>query len=525
MNTVVTFFRENKINILFYFFASGFIFYLTRNYVDSADLIQYLSLAEQYQKLSLFEVANDFWSPLLSWLIIPLNYFIKNNLFAFKALQWILVNIGYLMLVYQCKKFTFSNAEKILIHFSIGVLFLSYGVCNGSPDLLYLDILVFILLLVQIKEQSWLTVALIGTGGGFLYLTKSFGIVFFALFILADFVFLKEKTWLNFKRFFVILFFFGLVSCTWILFLSKKNQEFTYSGAAVYNFSIMNPKINPNVFGEIKHPIDTLHFKSPPNHISTSAWQEPNKFGLPHWSPKNYIKHYLKVIFKNIISLAYYYFNSILFLSVSILLMLSTYRKRNNSTTISSPQILKKVVNQLFFSESHLMIAVKITTFLYLLILTQKRYLWINEVYLLTLILGTLEHLNTRIKQVFLLALFLMTLFSSTHELSPVFTSKLNTNWKTDPIVSALKKDNYSKKIVSDIQLGPEGYTVSCAISFESDIQNFGVCDPSQLQKLDFKGYFISEGNSAINPAVHPFLTFMCYSPELNCSLYMVNPA
>jgi hypothetical protein len=524
MNPIVDFFKANKFYISFFMFGSGLAFFLTRNYVDSADLIQYLSLAEQYQKLSWLDIANDFWSPLISWLIIPLNYITGDFLASFKILQWLLVNSGYWLIIFLFKNFSFSKKEKISIHFSIFMLLLSYGVSNGSPDLLYLNILLMIIVLLKSKHQTSIKAIAIGILGGLLYLSKSFGLVFFIIFLLADFIFSKEKNLISFKRIFITVIFFFIFSCAWIIILTKKNHRFTYSGAAEYNFAIMNPNVNPSVFGEIKHPIDSIHFKAPPNKFSNSAWQEPNKFLLAEWSPAMNLKHYSKVIFKNLISLVYYYFNFFVLLVVIFILLAVQIIGTNNTKEKNKIKAIKNAFSTVLFNEPIFVIAAIITSSLYILVLTQKRYLWINEICLLFLILCAIQNIKNRMKSILLPLLCFLILFSVTPDLINTLNSKLNTNWKNDSVVCAMKKDRYSDKIISDVGLGTDGYTLGCAIAFESKIQNFGVQKTSELKHLNYTGYFISEGNNTIKRNQFPLLEFMVYSVDLNCSLYKVKP-
>ena len=127
-------------------------------------------------------------------------------------------------------------------------------------------------------------------------------------------------------------------------------------------------------------------------------------------------------------------------------------------------------------------------------------------------------------KSILLPLLCFLIVFSVTPDLISTLNSKLNTNWKNDSVICAIKKYKYSDKIISDVGLGTDGYTLACAIAFESKIQNFGVQKTPELKHLNYTGYFISEGNNTIKRNQFPLLEFMVYSVDLNCSLYKVKP-
>ena len=523
MTPILKLVAKEKYLLAGYCFMAALLFFLTRNFVDSADLIQYFSLADQYRQLPLYEAANDFWSPFLSWLLIPFKYITGDYLSAFKTLQLLLCLKGFLLTLLIVEKFKLNFSEKVFFSVSSGIMFLGYGIFNGSPDLLYLDLLLFIIWIFNTEQTNTINATVLGISGGILYLSKSFGLVFFPVFLFAHFALLRKTNNTPFRFYLISFAAFIIIAAGWIFIISKKNHSFTYSGASVYNFTIMNPAINPDLFGEVKHPIDRAHFAPVPNRFAVSAWQEPNHFDLPKWSPCENIGYYLKVVFKNVLSLIYYYFSFFMLLFAAVFLWLLSARKKIRTEKKSLWSVFLELIAAINPGQAILLLAAAITTCLYVLVLTQKRYLWINEIGLLSVFFFVVRLLSAGKARIMFSLLCILVLVSFAKEFSTTYYSKLNNKWIKDPVFESLLDDRLYDRTISDIELGSQGYTVNSVLSFKSDKKNYGMLPLDSLQNSNYKGYFLSGGNHTINTSQFPFLKFIVYSSDLNCSLYKVD--
>ena len=194
MNRLFEFVRAEKIYLLFFLVGLLVVFYFTKNYVDSADLIQYLAISRTYSTLDAYAALNDFWSPMISWLIIPVTLFTDDELFSFKLLQSIFAFLAFVFLVRWSNLLSFSALIKSFFLFACGLFFLSCAFFNGSPDLLYL-VLVFVLFFIferSIKKGKMLIIP-ISSAGALLYFTKGFGFVFFVVLVLLFFILFRRK--------------------------------------------------------------------------------------------------------------------------------------------------------------------------------------------------------------------------------------------------------------------------------------------------------------------------------------------
>lgn len=521
MNSFKNFLSQEKYFLVGYLLFSMPVFFFTRCYIDSADLIQYLTLAKQYTQLPLRDCANEFWSPLLSWIIIPFNFLTGDYLLAFKAIQFLISSSLYALLLFSIKGFNLSFTEKLMFSVSSGIMTIGYGIFNGSPDLLYLFVLFLIIRILNKTNMSFASATLIGLMGAMLYFSKSFGLVFFPVFLMV-YYYVSGRFITSAWRYYLVAFLvFIALSSVWIIILSNKYQKLTYSGASQYNFSIMNPSYNPNIFGEVKHPIDAVHYALPPNNIAVSAWQEPNNFGILHWSPFNNLYHYFKVILRNLLSLLYYYsYYWVLFFASLLTVFLFSINKRKGSLVYLIKNIFHDYTKGSFDFVKILLISALITSFLYALVLTQKRYLWINEICILFFILSLNLHSDRKYLKVFLGLFTVVCAYSFGKEYYPVLNYKTNIEWRNDPIVLFLKSDKSDSAIISEAVEGADGYTINSALCFFSGHQNLGVQNAESMQKLKFKGYFLSSGNHTINSRKFPFIHFVVYSQKLNYSLY-----
>jgi hypothetical protein len=113
-----------------------------------------------------------------------------------------------------------------------------------------------------------------------------------------------------------------------------------------------------------------------------------------------------------------------------------------------------------------------------------------------------------------------LTVYTFSKELYSIVKSPLNIDWTSNALNDSLKKQGVEKNIVSDINLGADGYTVNCALGFFSGMKNAGIAKKDELNSFKNLSFYLAKGNKTINSKEIPLLEFCAYEPRLNISLY-----
>src|SRR6266496_1449429 len=126
--------------LLLYLLAAVFLYPFLKYYVDSADTLQYITVAKNYSQGNFSDAVNSFWSPLISWLLVPFVLLKIEPVFAFKILQII---IGFFTLRLIFSYIEQSRAEKfasVTLKAACIPLVLSFAFLFSTPDLLLLTL-------------------------------------------------------------------------------------------------------------------------------------------------------------------------------------------------------------------------------------------------------------------------------------------------------------------------------------------------------------------------------------------------
>lgn len=513
MKQLADFFRKEKWYLLPYFLLLVPAFLFFRHHVDSPDIFQYFCNAEKYRLYTTRQAANDFWSPLLSWVLIPLYKISGDYLLAFKLLQAVLIFFIYVRVLALLSDFVSQTPLKVIFSFTALVLLFQYGFFYASPDLLYLAILVGIHYKLAKNKFSWKQAIFLGVLGAMLYFAKGFGFVFFVCLLVAIACLRKRFHYVRLTHLLLSLCVFTLVSAPWMALISGKKGELMISSASRYNFNIMNPEVNKDILGEIQHPISEAHIQQPPDKIAVSAWNNPNDFELPQWKPTQNFAHYLKIVARNVFSLFFYYikWNSGLILFILLAFVLIKEKK------FSLP-----MGNDLFL----LLVLCVISTTFYCAILTQKRYLWVNELFIFIALAMAAGSVWKKQKLLAVLTASAVLLFAVKD-----FCMSYRNGTCIDVARADAKSFLQARKplaLVSDAEMKEKGYLFTTALAFYSGNQHLGMVEPAywnskSIEQLNERAlYYLSEGNRTISEAEFPFCRFVFYSEDLNSSLYEI---
>ena len=439
-----------------------------RFYIDSSDLIAYVVIAENYLKYDLINEANSHWSPLISILLIPVNFCFENHFTAFHFLQLL---IGFFC-VAQCNKIMIKQQLPVIFQLPaqviLSVLIVYYGQLWGTPDLLFLTVLLWGLnRLISMNKSEVLT----GFIFGLLFLAKSFGMVLFGAILLTDIAlnFLQNGFSVNqLLRSIKFAAGFLVVASFWIIILNQNQNRFTVSTATDYNFDIMNPVLNPNPFDTMKHPALLDSLIPPSNDHSLFYWTTPFSFKMEPWRPwqtKDNTRHYLQIVKRNLFSLMSFYFGKdggSLFVLILMVSLIKYGRKMFNAFNVL----------QIFIAASLL------TCILYLLILVNHRYVWIADITLVFCFFGLMFDLLIKkwyVATSLLTGLFAaLVLFEPCHEvychaydgkkeLASIASLKDMQNWSSDRFCSVKGNEQF------------ENYTRSALICYYLNSKYYGM--------------------------------------------------
>lgn len=374
---------------LIYLVVSSVLLSYLLNYADNPDTFQYIVIAGKYLNLDWSNAINAYWSPLISWLlVVPLAVRIE-SVTAFKILQ---VAIGLFTLFQWCRLITRSPLSewlKYILAISVIPFLLSYALLNGTPDLLFAGMVLWLLNVflsgnVTTEPRVAFMAAL---AGAFMYYSKAFGLPLFIFISIGVILFERRKHKINPRAILLLYGTFILLCGVWIINISLRYGEFTISKTASFNNSLSQDMLD----GKEELPVLGGGLIEPKNG-NTSAWEAPGDYVNVKTTSHYTIDKYRR----NILSIYYYDFRRQIGLIFILLLSMFIYRKG------------KELVNDKWFFV--LITTIMLVYFGYSLILVHARYLWINTILMLLLSTVFIHQLinNRYFKSAVLAALFII---------------------------------------------------------------------------------------------------------------------
>ncbi|MCK5505841.1 MAG: glycosyltransferase family 39 protein, partial [Thermodesulfovibrionia bacterium] len=282
---------------------------LTNQYTRlTADSMLYFSLAHKYLNGDLSNAINGYWCPLLAWLLIPFLYFGKSDVFAINAINLI---IGILTIFGVWKlSYRFEMSEKIRSVLVVALLPITVSYSLVQPmDFLLLCILVYYLYIIFSARYSSIVFNGISCGvlGALAYFTKAYAFPFFIVHFLIINIFhyfnskdTPERKGIL-KNAVAGFLLFILISGSWIMVISDKYGEYTFSTMRRTNFNAPGPDVVGTGL-EFGVPVFHKGFYPPPNETAFVIWEDPSYLKGDKWSawdsPRHF-KHFIKLVIKN----------------------------------------------------------------------------------------------------------------------------------------------------------------------------------------------------------------------------------
>lgn len=336
----------------------------------------YISIARQYATGSIIHAINDYWAPLLSWLLVPAVWLDMNPLLYVKLLYaatGLVVIVGFYRL---SGRLHLSDKTQIVTLFVLIPVLLHFSLTLITPDFLLVSILIWYFYCVFstdnfARNNSGL---LCGTLGGLAYLCKHYALPFFlAHFILVAIWHAARQSDREQRRRIVRTLLRGITVCLaisglWIACMSARYGRLTIAPAASYGHALVGPE-SRGYWGEPR-------LLKPAYAGAVSAWERPCDYASEAWNPVgslSALRHKLRISLK----CAWKYFAVVLSFSCLSVAILAGYLLLcvPPSEAVRRPSATFLVATTILYSAGYLAISI-----------VEGRYLWI--VCLLLLLMG-----------------------------------------------------------------------------------------------------------------------------------------
>jgi hypothetical protein len=244
------------------------------------DGVAYLEIAKKYAHWHIAEAINGYWSPLISWLLVPFVWVGVNLQLAFRFLALL---SSLLALAGVWKILTISTTKlyvKATAFFAIAVIFLSWSLAGPvTGDIFFVAAAVWLALTFDyhVKNKTWISAVLLAINGAILYFAKSIGFFVFLgmLLCIALIEFRSTRKVEIIKRYALVAILFLIIVLPFIIAISNKYNKPTVSTAGPINFLLATQYSATT--DAYNHPI-TVGGPYAPGNNEISAWEDPTVF-------------------------------------------------------------------------------------------------------------------------------------------------------------------------------------------------------------------------------------------------------
>lgn len=260
-------------------------------YQLNPDGISYFAIAEHYSNFNIRHAVNAYWSPMLSWLLVPFIWIGLSVSQAFRVVLFIAM-IAILAVQYILQNRFIddrrSNARILKVSgltVSTLGLFVFSALGPITPDaVVLLWVVVYAFLLIELFSCITISnslVFLLGVMGALGFYTKGFLLPLYVLTLIVALSIVALKYRENLRHYItsgVMMIALTIVIISpWVFALSMKYDKFTLGSSSSYNMSFVGPN-------SIKHPINS-GLISPSHALAYNAWEDPTNHEYIKWSP------------------------------------------------------------------------------------------------------------------------------------------------------------------------------------------------------------------------------------------------
>lgn len=258
-----------------YLIVGLFLLSLFRYHINT-DVPSYIAIAEKYAHGHFRDAVNGFWSPLISWLMVPFILLGVDPLVAFKLIGIIAGLFAFIVIKNLLMDFSIPENVSTVLVISLIPAFYAFTLITVNPDFLLAVILMFYVRKVLAEDYGRKTSdgIICGFLGTMAYLAKGFALPFF----------ISHFTAINLCRYYtteeatgrkrvLTCFTLGMVtffifSSVWISFISIKEGRLIFNKAGAYNFVLME--------NSWQLSIEHSGFLPLPDPIAMSIWDDPS---------------------------------------------------------------------------------------------------------------------------------------------------------------------------------------------------------------------------------------------------------
>jgi len=337
------------------------------------DTVSYFSIAHHYLRGEWREAVNTGWSPMSSWLMVPLAGLGMPDVAAMRIFTALSGGLTLYAVDKLAEDFELRPGWRLAAMYTAAGMVLAYSLLRLGPDLLEAALLLlYTRVVIRRDYATGGRGAVAGAWGAAAFLTKGYALYFF----LGHFALMhllhawrepSEAARVR-RQWAVGMTLFLILSAPWVIAMSYKAGHLSAGTTGAWNFRLVGPESPgyPQYFGLIP----------PPGPHGSSMWEEPEPALLPKWNPlasPREVKHQIRLILANVRESIRLVLYTSLLIPVAILAYVIWGFRKGASTLV--PWILP-VATILVYPAG------------YLLIVIVDRYFW--NVFLLILLLGAM---------------------------------------------------------------------------------------------------------------------------------------
>lgn len=291
--------------VLYAYFWFGYHFLLDHRYQINPDGVGYISVAQKYAAGQFFDAVNAYWSPLYSWLLVPLLKMGIEPLLASKILG-LLIGAATIIAMWRLARFTGIPRVAAMVICAAGIpLIVDAAYMVITPDLLIACAILFYIASFcnPRRPTHWTSALRLGLLMGLAYLAKAYALPF----VVAHFGLIRlieiikggppRYRWKLMGASLVTLAALALVVGAWSTALKHKFGYYMTGSSGRYNL-ILDAPDDPTLHEPRPHQVIFYGFLAPPNDTAISEWEDPTNdmWRLPKVDPwkSRWTREYLR---------------------------------------------------------------------------------------------------------------------------------------------------------------------------------------------------------------------------------------
>jgi hypothetical protein len=243
------------------------VFYSHFRHYFIPDALYYADTADAILNGRWTGAVNGYWSPMLSWLLVPVKLIVKDSIISLHIVNFC-CGLVILVQVNKLLQFLFNRTD-----FSVQLLTATLAPVVAGWCAVYLtaDPLFTALLLWYFRwclQKKYLSHPLqTGLLGAFLYFAKPYGFFFFIVHLAAAYLFAQKVNKKHILSFLKAISAFLCCAVVWIALLFARYHRPVLATSGAYNHAIMQS-------GRIVHPCDSMKLIVPNKPYYRSSWNE-----------------------------------------------------------------------------------------------------------------------------------------------------------------------------------------------------------------------------------------------------------